>query len=251
LLLKPTIPWKCWLDAALSFLYPEACQFCGEERATVVEGFIGADCRQNVKYIEAPFCVRCGLPFEGEITTSFECSNCREMKLQFSSARSVVAAQGMMLELIHRYKYQRAIWLEPFLAELLVRRAAPVLQTEKWDMIVPVPLHPLKRKEREFNQAERLARALGLASQIPVRPNLLCRVQQTRTQTQLSRPQRAANVNRAFACKKDSAALKGRRVVLIDDVLTTGATTSACAKVLRSNGASEVCVWTLARGLLR
>jgi ComF family protein len=157
----------------------------------------------------------------------------------------------MMLELIHRYKYQRAVWLEPFLADLLIRRAAPVLQTEKWDMIVPVPLHSLKEKEREFNQAERLARALGAASQIPVRPNLLCRVERTRTQTQLSRSERAANVHRAFACKKDSAALKGRRVVLVDDVLTTGATTSACAKILQSQGASDVCVWTLARGLLR
>jgi len=250
-LLRPSIPWKCWLDTALSFFYPEVCQFCGRERATVVEGFIGADCRQNVKFIEAPFCARCGLPFEGEITTSFECSNCREMKLHFSSARSAVAAQGMMLELIHRYKYRREVWLEPFLADLLIGRAAPVLQTEKWDMIVPVPLHPLKEREREFNQAERLARALGAASQIPVRPSLLCRVERTRTQTQLSRSERAANVHRAFACKKDSAALKGRRVVLVDDVLTTGATTSACAKILKSKGASDVCVWTLARGLLR
>src|SRR5690349_19928085 len=71
LLLDDPVPWKYWLDAALSFFDPEACQFCGEERATVAEGFIGADCRQNVKSIEAPFCARCGLPFEGAITTSF------------------------------------------------------------------------------------------------------------------------------------------------------------------------------------
>src|SRR5947209_1359292 len=98
---------KCWLDAGLSFFYPEVCQFCGQERATPDEGFIGANCRQNVKAIQPPFCQRCGLPFEGQITTAFECGNCQEMELHFSRARSAVAAKGMVLELIHRYKYQR------------------------------------------------------------------------------------------------------------------------------------------------
>jgi ComF family protein len=173
------------------------------------------------------------------------------MKLHFSHARSAVAAQGMVLELIHRYKYRRALWLEPFLAELLVRQAASALQTEKWDMIVPVPLHPLKRREREFNQAERLAQSLSAATQIPLCENLLHRVERTRTQTLLSRSDRAANVHRAFACKNGNGALKRQRVVLVDDVFTTGATTSSCARVLQSHGAGEVCVWTLARGLLR
>lgn len=244
--------WKSWLEASLSFLYPEVCQFCSRERATVSEGFIGAKCRQHAMFIQAPFCSRCGLPFDGEITTAFECSNCKEMELHFVHARSAVAAQGMVLDLIHRYKYQRALWLEPFLAGLLIQQAAPALRAEKWDWIVPVPLHPLKESEREFNQAERLTQRLSTATGLPARNNLLRRVTATRTQTQLSRSERASNVQRAFAFdKKNGAALKGKRAVLVDDVLTTGATTSACAKVLRAHGASEVCVWTVARGLLK
>jgi ComF family protein len=250
MLLKRVIAWKSWLDVGLSFFYPEVCQYCGQERATANEGYIGANCRQKVKAIEPPFCERCGLPFDGEITTPFECGNCGEMELHFSKARSAVAAKEMILELIHRYKYQRALWVEPFLAELLIRQAAPVLRSEKWDMIVPVPLHPLKQSEREFNQAERLAKRLSVATELPLRKNLLSRVARTRTQTQLSRAERAANVQRAFACKDAGATLQNRRVVLIDDVLTTGATTSACAKALRAHGASDVCVWTVARGLL-
>jgi ComF family protein len=242
---------KCWLDAGLSFLYPEACQFCGQERATVDEGFIGTNCRQNVKVIQPPFCERCGLPFEGDITNAFECGNCQEMELHFSCARSAVAARGMILELLHRYKYQRAIWVEPFLAQLLIDQAAPVLRAGKWDVIVPVPLHPSKENEREFNQAERLGKRLSADTGIPLRKNLLCRVAPTRTQTQLSRAERAANVQRAFACQNTGDGLKGKRVVLVDDVLTTGATTSACAKVLGKAGADEICVWTVARGLLR
>jgi ComF family protein len=159
-----------------------------------------------------------------------------------------VAARDPVLEVIHRYKYHRALWFEPFLAELLIRVAGPVLGGQGSDMIVPVPLHPAKQREREFNQAERLARRLGSATQIPVNRRLLRRVVPTRTQTLLSRPERLANVRNAFALRAGQR-LNGERIVLVDDVFTTGATTSACAKVLMAAGAGEVCVWTLARGV--
>ncbi len=238
-----------WIEGALSLFYPEVCQCCGEERATPAEGFVGAQCREQVQWIRPPFCERCGLPFEGSITTRFECANCQELELHFEQARSAVAARGLVLDVIHRYKYQRALWFEPFLAELLVRAAAPALRAGTWGSIVPVPLHPLKQSEREFNQAERLARRLSKAAQVPLDTRLLKRVEPTRSQTLLSRAERAANVRRAFALKGQPS-LAGQNVVLVDDVLTTGATTSACAKVLRDAGAAQVCVWTVARGLL-
>jgi competence protein ComFC len=239
---------KCWLEAGLGFLYPEVCQHCGNERATAGQGFIGPRCRELVQYIEPPFCERCGLPYEGAITAPFECSNCREMDLHFAQARSAAAARGVVLDVIHRYKYQRALWFEPFLADLLVERAAAPLRAENWDLIVPVPLHPQKHAEREFNQAERLARRLSAATHIPVGVRCLRRVLSTRTQTQLTRTQRAANVRHAFALGEGTLPA-GRRIVLVDDVLTTGATTSACARVLMDAQAEKVCVWTVARGL--
>ena len=240
---------KDWWNAALALLYPEVCQMCRSERATVAEGLVCATCWRQVRFIRPPFCERCGLPFAGELTTTFECSNCRELELHFSSARSAVAAGGLVLEIIHRYKYQRALWFEPFLADLLIREAAPALRTTSWDWIVPVPLHPAKQREREFNQAERLARRLAAATKIPVNARLLKRVAATLTQTRLTRPERAANVHRAFARRPGRTDLQGARIVLVDDVFTTGATTSACARVLRAAGAAEVCVWTVARGL--
>jgi ComF family protein len=153
-----------------------------------------------------------------------------------------------VLEAIHRFKYSRALWFENFLADLLVREAAPVLCAEPWDYLVPVPLHPLKEREREFNQAALLARRLSRATGIPPKENLLRRVLPTATQTLLTRDQRAANMHRAFAVSR-GAELDGKRLVLIDDVFTTGATTNACAEALRDAGAAEVCVWTVARGL--
>ena len=208
---------RSWLNAGLGLLYPEVCQLCRAARATPAEGFVCGDCRAKARFIQEPFCDRCGRPYEGDITTRFECANCREMQWDFESARSAVVARDPVLEAIHRYKYQRAFWFEPFLAELLIRAAVPALEGKNWHTIVPVPLHPAKQREREFNQAERLADRLALPAQ-------------------------------ALIVGRDQAGHQ-ERIVLVDDVFTTGATTSACARVLTSAGAGEVCVWTVARGI--
>jgi ComF family protein len=201
-----------------------------------------------VRFIEPPFCSRCGLPFEGAITQSFQCSSCSASDWDFQSARSAVIARDQVLEMIHRYKYHRALWFEPFLAELLIQCAQPELKKEKWDWIVPVPLHPTKQREREFNQAEHLAKRLSDATHIPLNANLLQRITPTQSQTRLTREERLANVRKAFAFS-GRVPLTGERIVLVDDVFTTGATTAACARSLRAAGSGEVCVWTLARGI--
>jgi ComF family protein len=243
------IGFKSWFDAALSFVYPEVCQLCHDERATPDEGYVGPNCLNKVDLIHPPYCDICGLPFPGQITNKFTCAFCRDTPRYFSSARAVIAARELGLELIHRYKYGRCLWIEPLLAGLLVQHAAPVLQLQHWDYIVPVPLHPEKKAEREFNQAERLARPLSETMKIPMETRSLIRVQPTRSQTTLTREERAANVRNAFEVRANRP-FRGKRLVVIDDVLTTSATTNACARVLNEAGADEVCVWTLARGLL-
>jgi len=239
---------KSWLSAGLGLIYPEVCQLCGGARATPAQGYVCDGCQARARFIEAPFCERCGRPYEGDITNPFECADCRQMEWHFTAARSAVMARDPVLEVIHRYKYQRALWFEPFLADLLIRAAGPALAGKNWDMIVPVPLHPTKLREREFNQAERLARRLGAATQIPENRRLLRRVQPTRTQALLKRPERLENVRHAFALRPGER-LNGEHIVLVDDVFTTGATTGACARALVAAGAGEVCIWTVARGV--
>ncbi len=243
---KSTI--KSWLDAGLAFFYPEVCQVCRVNRATPAEGFLCKACARQVEVITPPFCERCGLPVVGQVTTAFECSQCRDTPRHFTQARSAIVAKGVALEVIHRYKYQRALWFEPFLASQLVRQVQLFLVDQSWDLIVPVPLHSTKEREREFNQAERLARHLGKARGIPVNARLIRRVKYTQTQTHLDYRRRQENMRGAFTgCPGQQ--LNGERIILVDDVFTTGATTDACARTLLDMGAGSVMVWTLARGV--
>ncbi|HEY1788202.1 MAG TPA: double zinc ribbon domain-containing protein [Verrucomicrobiae bacterium] len=168
------------LNTTLGFFYPEVCALCKVESATVDDGFVGVECRQQVRFIRPPFCGRCGLPYDGDLTAPFECSNCRDLKLYFSSARSAVVAKTVVMEAIHHFKYSRALWFENFLAGLLIAEAAPVLRGQKNSVIVPVPLHPLKKREREFNQAAVLAARLGRATAISMNEKILARASNPR-----------------------------------------------------------------------
>ncbi len=238
---------KIWANTGVGLLYPELCRLC-DSPATPAEGYVCAECRSSIRFVERPYCEHCGRPYKGNISNQFECSNCTEGKWEFVTARSAIQAKGKAREIIHWYKYNHAMWFETLLADLFLQKAVPALAEAKWDLIVPVPLHPTKEREREFNQATRLAAHLSRATGIPLNSGLLRRVVPTVTQTHLPRKERLANVRNAFAMK-DKNRLQGERIVLVDDVFTTGATTSACARVLKIAGASEVCVWTVARGV--
>ena len=244
---SPATVFREWISAGLAFFYPEICQICKKNRARPAEGFVCAACRQEVRLIHPPFCRRCGKPVQGAITVEFECTTCRRDELHFETARSAVFTKGVVLEVIHRYKYQRALWFEPFLAGLLVEHAAPHLSSKDWDLLVPVPLHATKERQREFNQSERLGRWLSRATGIPIDSKLVSRVLPTQSQTRLDRKARQDNMRNAFAMRKKRR-LNGERILLLDDVFTTGATTSACAQTLLKGGAAKVCVWTVARG---
>ncbi|MFN0069643.1 MAG: ComF family protein [Limisphaerales bacterium] len=238
-------------DDLLGLVYPRACALCGEHPAAPAEGLVCAECWSRpgcLRFIRPPYCDRCGLPFEGAITSAFTCGNCAGLELDFVTARAAVVATEFVLEIIHRYKYSRALWFEPFLLDLLGRAARPWFAAERVDLLIPVPLHPLKEREREFNQSARLSAGLGRMVAVPVRCDLVRRRRATPSQTRLTRAQRTDNMAGAFTAEPGPL-LHRARVVVVDDVLTTGATTSAVAHALRTAGAARVDVWTVARGI--
>lgn len=239
--------------ALLRLFYPEQCQICRAQAATREDGYLCQRClsgKDGLIPVQPPYCGRCGLPFEGNITVEFTCWNCREHELHFRKARAAVQYSGVVREAIHRYKYNHHVWFEQFLGRLLCERAAGQVTNSDYDAIVPIPLHWTRRLQRSFNQAERLALALSQASGVPMNSRLLRRRVRTETQTRLGRKERARNMRQAFEYRA-KAPLNGARLVLVDDVVTTGATASACAKVLMDNGAALVDVWSVARNVLR
>ena len=238
------------LEGVLAFFYPPVCQICAKRRAVAGQGYVCSECLSQpgaVRFIENCYCSRCGIPYDGMVEGRFECANCDGLNLEFDWARSAVVATPFVLDLIRRYKYYGATWLEPLLKTWLVRVASQELKAEQWDWIAPVPLHSVRLRERGYNQAERLGAGLSAGTGITLNARLLKRVKATQTQTSLNRPERMQNMAAAFTVLP-KAEIRGRRVLIVDDVLTTGATTSGCARALRRAGVRSVGVWTLARG---
>ncbi len=244
-------PWRRALDWGSAWLFPEICQICQGQSAVPSDGYVCGDCWQRLRFLRHPFCGQCGLPYEGAVESVFRCGNCRDRDWAFDGARAALVANRMGLELIHQYKYGGALWLEPLLARVLWDQLGFLGLREGWDCVVPIPLYPVKQRERSFNQAERLGRQVAQRLGVPLHTRLVKRVAPTGSQTMLGRSQRLANMQGAFDVSRSSqpASLSGQRVLVIDDVLTTGATADACARVVRRLGAREIWVMTVARGL--
>lgn len=173
--------------------------------------------------------------------------NCGDRELSFAFATAAYRSRGVVRDLIHQFKYHRKVHLRRLLARMLAEGFRdPRVAAIRPDAIVPVPLHPARLREREFNQAEVLAGAAAERLGLPVE-DFLQRTRYTLTQTDFHREERFANLEGAFILRR-GAMIDGKVLALVDDVLTTGSTADACARVLREAGASAVVVITVARG---
>jgi ComF family protein len=232
------------LQAAVSLLYPATCTICGKN---VRAGeYLCYGCEGKLIPIVAPFCQTCSEPFKGSIDNAFTCANCAHRTIYFDAAVAAYRSRGIVRDVIHEFKYARHIHLRHLVARWL--RAAlddERLRDCNFDLIVPVPLHPARERERGFNQASLLSELLSAQTSIPCK-SVLERIRYTTTQTALDRSERMENLHNAFRLRKN-ADVRGLRVLLIDDVLTTGSTLSECARVLKRAGALSVHAATAAR----
>lgn len=206
------------------------------------------ECLRSPESIQAEFfCTSCRTPFLNGFPLDSEgrCGLCRSGLRGFDAAYCYGAYEGVLREMIHLYKYGRVQTLAGPLADFAM---AAFPRDERFDAIVPVPLHWRRRWQRGFNQSELLARAVARRTGIPVLAALL-RVRPTSVQAGLSNTRRRQNVASAFRCRRRLAGrgLQGRRILLIDDVMTTGSTAAACAMALKRGGAARVALLTVAR----
>ncbi len=247
--------WRRWLARARDVLFPPQCAFCEEvlPSSRVPQGFC-ADCDKKLSWITPPFCSRCGIPFgklEGTAGgNSHLCGECIRHPPPYELARTALRYESPAREAILSLKFSRRTDLTGALVFLLERTYAEMYREEPVpSLLCAVPLHPSRLRERHFDQSALLARKLGRRVGVPVQLDLLRRTRKTESQTGLARPDRARNVRGAFEMNGSSAA-EGKHVLLLDDVLTTGATAGECARVLLQEGkARRVDVLCVARAV--
>ncbi len=230
----------------LDLLYPRNCVRCGASSPEALPHLCW-DCLSDTPKIDAPFCVCCGDPVAGDIQHDYTCFACSRETPAFEFARSAVRYEGVVGEALRDLKYHQAVWLASDLALLLSACVQAEYPGVEFDEITAVPLYPARFRARGFNQSALLAAELARKMELPYKEKAARRIRSTSTQTGLTAPQRAANVHAAFR-KGLFASLKNKRILLVDDVMTTGATVNACAKALKKGGAQTVHVVTVARG---
>ena len=205
------------------------------------------DCLADVPRVEPPFCSCCGDPVAGDVQHDFVCYACSREMPRFDLARSAVRYEGVVGDSLRALKYEGALWLVPDLVSLLMACVAAEYAERRFDRVVSVPLFSSRRRSRGYNQAALLASALAARMRVPYKESSVRRIRSTVSQTGLTAPQRAANVIGAFRSGLFSS-FSGDSVLLVDDVMTTGATVNACSGALKARGAKSVCVVTVARG---
>jgi ComF family protein len=197
--------------------------------------------------VDAPFCVCCGDPVAGDVQHDFTCFACSRKTPHFDLARSAVRYEGAVGEALRTLKYENALWLADDLAALLFACVQAEYSAIEFDLVTSVPLYPARRRARGFNQSALLGVFLARRMNCLYNEKSARRVRPTVTQTGLTASQRTANVTGAFRAGF-LARLYNKRILLVDDIMTTGATVNACAAALKRGGAKSVHVITVARG---
>lgn len=229
---------------AIDTVLPPRCVVTGD----IVEnqGMMAPGAWSALDFIADPFCMKCGFPFEFEVDGGGQCASCLGEPPPFKIARAALKYNDASRDIILGFKHADKLHVVSAFVPWLRRAGRDVL--EEADVIVPVPLHHRRLLARRYNQAAIIAEALAKDAALDYVPDVLQRVRATPSQGHLTMKERFKNVRRAFAvCKRHKEAFRGKTIVLVDDVFTTGATVGECAKVLMKAGAKAVHVLTLAR----
>lgn len=238
---------KYFLRNFIDIIYPKTCLACGNLlKNNDLDNLVCLDCWSKIKKNPPPFCLRCGRNIKDNQIQKNICPQCQRIDFSFDRALSPCVYEGILKKLIFQFKYQGKDYLGSTLGRLLIDFINDYNLELKWfDLIMPVPLHKRKLREREFNQAQIISEFLASKLNMELSINDLVRIRDTTTQTDLTERLRWINVKNSFMVKNKDK-LKRKNILLIDDVLTSGATCSEAARVLKEAGAGIVFVLTLA-----
>jgi ComF family protein len=230
------------LRQLLQFFFPITCTACGVDLPADDIYRICDPCSEKIKFITGLYCQKCGvpLPFGGA-----HCYSCRKNgRLAYERIRSAAVYEGVLRDLVHKFKYMDRDYLDRLFGALLADTLTITPELGEVDAVVAVPAHWTRKLVRGYNQAELLAARVARSLEKPLAKGYLRRKKMTKAQYRLSRQERKDNLQGCFICDRE---LKGRTLLVVDDICTTGATIDACAAALRHAGAKKVYGLTLAR----
>ncbi len=239
--------WRT-LDGVVDLAFPRSCVAC----ASLVEGdrfrHLCERCAGQLSFVQGPACVTCGHPFFGASEVDHLCPHCEGLAPAFNRGKTALLCRGPARDLVHELKYHRGVYLRDDI-EVIFRNCPSLIELARGAVLVPVPLHPRKLRERGFNQSAMIAEALLRAADGEARiETALVRDIDTQSQTAFDRRTRMANLKNAFALSPKAIINCTHHYILVDDVFTTGSTLNGCARVLRRAGALNLDVVTFGHG---
>ncbi len=233
------------LHALLDVILPPICHICHSYIPDAGRLHICPTCRDRLPLVTSPLCPLCGIPFAGT-GGDHRCGTCLTHPPHFDAARAHFLYEGAIRDLIHSFKYNQRTHLRNPLALLALEGVSGLVDDQAPHLIVPVPLHRSRLRQRGFNQAVLLGRKISRLLSLPMIPDALIRTRQTAPQIELSAAERRLNVKGAFKVGRTDT-VAGKRILLLDDVMTTGSTMNECAKELKKAGATVVIAAAIAR----
>lgn len=232
-----------WLKTFVNIILPPRCLLCG--KVIHSDNSLCSECFSNISFITKPYCAHCGLPLVGCTTDALFCPDCLAEKSKFRLCRSAVKYDNYSKKLILDFKFSDHLENKKLLSQWLFLAGEDIFK-QGIDLIIPVPLHYARLFKRKYNQSAVLADGLSALCKLSVDYTSLRKIKHTTPQIQCSGKQRTQNVKNAFQVVS-SHNIKGKRILLIDDVFTTGSTLNECAKALLTSGAKSVDALTIAR----
>jgi ComF family protein len=231
----------------INLLYPAHCYACGEKIIAWNQNICNA-CLKKIKRRLPPFCAKCGRQISGEPEAKYVCSDCKNGELYFDRAFSVFYYDGILKKLVHDFKYNKMTALSKEFVESIIDFMKGYQIGIHTEMAVSIPMHPFRLFKREINPSEILAKNIAKKLGLCYSGNILKKTKNTLPQSNLSRIERIKNLKESFSLQKNKEpAIKGKNILLVDDLFTTGSTVNECAKVLKKAGAGYIEVITLAR----
>ena len=236
------------IETVLTFLYPTQCRACETPLGLETVPYLCNACWAQMQFVEPPWCEMCGTPFLSAASSceSEVCDECAKAPPRYGKLRTIAFYEASLRQAIHLFKFEKRTGLAKPLIQLMLEHLPDDCQIEDYDFILPIPIHKKRLRERGFNQSILLAQGIAKAKGVPIATDIFVRHKNTKAQSSLAGRERQENITGAFEVRKPDA-ISGKRLLLIDDVFTTGATIREAVKELWNADPGEIDVLTLAR----